>query len=59
MIGHNPSGRTDTHYMWGRRLTELIREYHSVIVLQVYGHTHSDQFQVVSLFELLFNFNLS
>ena len=59
MIGHNPSGGGGQHYLWGRRLTEIIREYHSVIVLQVYGHTHSDHFQVASLFEATFNFYIS
>ena len=48
MVGHHPPSRSDSIYLWGREYTQLVQEYHNVIILQVFGHTHSDHFQVVS-----------
>ena len=49
MVGHHPPGRSDASYVWGRFYTGLIQEFYDVVVLQVYGHTHNDHFQVVSI----------
>ena len=51
MVGHHPPQGNEMIYLWGREYTKVIREYKHVIVLQLFGHTHSDHFQLVNKFQ--------
>lgn len=47
IVGHIPPGGTDAIPTYGSVYSTIISEYSDVVVLQVFGHTHFDQFIVV------------
>ena len=48
MVGHVPPGGSDSLEDFNRFYRDLAIEYKDVIVLQVYGHTHKNDFRLVS-----------
>ena len=49
LIGHHPPGSADNLITTSRMYIELAREFSDVIVLHIAGHTHFDEFRLVSL----------
>ena len=47
LLGHHPVGRYDSIVAPTRRLRDLISQYQDVIILQIAGHTHTDEFMQV------------
>ena len=52
IVGHHPPGDVVSIVQHSRQLTDLSVEYSDVIVLHMSGHTHNDEFRLVSIREL-------
>ena len=48
LMGHAPPGRYDTIDFYAQYYSRLVLEFHDVIGLQVFGHTHDNEFKLVS-----------
>ena len=49
LVGHHPTSGGDIVVRHARWLTDLTTAYRDVVVLQVCGHTHNDEFRLVSI----------
>ena len=47
IIGHIPPGIADTIKSYGDFYVPVVAKYRDIIVGQLFGHTHEDQFEVV------------
>lgn len=47
-MSHHPFNKQDGIIDWGRYIKAILLRYYETIVFYPYGHTHDDEFNVVS-----------